>query len=113
MTRSISTPLIVYLVPLWLRVFNAARRTLTSERNTLGLKVLEAYECLRWWWENGVMTGAVTGCPIVPRAQIGAQLITALLGDAALVEDDVEWPIFYFHETVWIFPVICPVAVIP
>jgi hypothetical protein len=72
------------------RVFSAARRTLTPERNGLGLKVLEACECLRWWWRNGVVTGAVTGCPIVPRAQIEAQLIVALLGDAALLEDDVE-----------------------
>ena len=29
-------------------------------------------------------------CLIPPRAQVEAQLITALLGDAALVEDDVE-----------------------
>jgi hypothetical protein len=70
------------------RVFSAARRTLTPERNALGLKVLEAYECLRWW-RNGVVTGAVTGCPIVPRAQVEAQFITALLGGTALVEDDV------------------------
>ena len=72
------------------RVFSAARRTLTPEKNALGLKVLEACECLRWWWRNRVVTGAVTGCPIPLRAQIEAQLITALLGDAALVEDDVE-----------------------
>ena len=71
------------------RVFSAARRTLTPERNALGLKILEACECLRWWWRNGVVTGAVTGCPILPRAQIEAQLITALLGDAASVEDDI------------------------
>jgi len=71
------------------RVFSAARRTLTPERNALGLKVLEACECLRWWWRNGVVAGAVTGCPI-PRAQIEARLIAALLGDAALIEDDVE-----------------------
>jgi hypothetical protein len=37
-----------------------------------------------------VVTGAVTRYLIPPRAQIEAQLITALLGDAALVEDDVE-----------------------
>ena len=35
------------------------------------------------------MTEAVIGCLIPPRAQIEAQLITALLGDAALIEDDV------------------------
>ncbi len=38
----------------------------------------------------GLVTGVVTGCPIPIRAQIKAQLITALLGDAALVQDDVE-----------------------
>jgi hypothetical protein len=72
------------------RVFSAARRTLTPERNALGLKVLEACECLRWWWRNGVMTGTATGCLAPSRAQIEAQLISALLGDAALVEDNVE-----------------------
>ena len=72
------------------RVFSAARRTLTPERNALGPKILKVYECLRWWWRNGVVMGPVTGCLIPPRAQIEAQLITALLGDAALVVDDVE-----------------------
>jgi len=48
-----------------------------------------------------VVTGIVTGCLVLPRAQIEAQLITALLGDAALVEDDVEYPIFYSPETAW------------
>ena len=72
------------------RVFSAARRTLTPEWNALGLKILEACECLKWWWRNGMMTGVVTGCPIVPRAQVEAHFITALLGDTALVEDDVE-----------------------
>jgi hypothetical protein len=36
------------------------------------------------------MTGVVTGCPIVPRPQVEAEFITALLGGTALVEDDVE-----------------------
>ena len=72
------------------RVFSAARRTLTPERNALGLKILEACECLRWWWRNGVVTGSVTECPIPPRAQIEAQFIAALLGDAALIGDEVE-----------------------
>jgi hypothetical protein len=39
------------------QVFSAARRTLTPERNALGLKVLEACECLRWWWRSRVVTG--------------------------------------------------------
>jgi hypothetical protein len=37
-----------------------------------------------------VVTGTATGCLIPPRAQIEAQLIATLLGDVALVEDDVE-----------------------
>jgi hypothetical protein len=36
------------------------------------------------------VTGSVTECPIPPRAQIEAQLIAALLGDAALIGDEVE-----------------------
>jgi len=72
------------------RVFSAVRKTLTPKRNALGLNVLEACECRRWWWRNGVVTGTATRCLIPPRAQIEAHLITALLGDAALVEDDVE-----------------------
>jgi hypothetical protein len=72
------------------RVFSAARRTLTPERNAVGLRVLEACGCLRWWWRNGVVTGTATGCLIPPRAQIEAQLTATLLGDAASVEDDVE-----------------------
>jgi hypothetical protein len=61
------------------------------------LKILETYEYLRWWWwrrrrrrRTGLVTGAVTECPMSPRAQVEAQLIIALLGDAALVEDGVE-----------------------
>src|SRR3954469_15172619 len=30
------------------RVFSVARRTLTPERNALGMKIIEACECLRW-----------------------------------------------------------------
>ena len=48
---------------------------------------------------NGMVTGAVTGYPIVPRARTEARLITVLLGNAALVEDDVEQPIFYSPKT--------------
>ena len=36
------------------------------------------------------MMGAVTRCLIPPNAQMEASLITALLGDTALVEEDVE-----------------------
>ena len=45
------------------------------------------------------MTGAVTGYLIPPRAQIEAQLITALLGNAALIVDNAEQPIFYSLDT--------------
>jgi hypothetical protein len=38
----------------------------------------------------GWVTGTAIGCLIPPRAHIEAPLITALLSDAALVEDDVE-----------------------
>jgi hypothetical protein len=37
-----------------------------------------------------VVTGTATGYLIPIRVQIKAQLITTLLGDAALVENDVE-----------------------
>jgi hypothetical protein len=50
-----------------------------------------------------VVTGTVTGYLVPPRSQIEAQLIPALLGDAALVEDDVEYPIFYSPEPAWTF----------
>jgi hypothetical protein len=40
-----------------------------------------------------------------PRAQIEAQLIPALLGDAALVEDDVEYLISHSPGAVWTFPI--------
>jgi len=65
------------------RVFSAARRTLTPERNALGMKVIEACECLRWWWRNGVVSGMPTVCPMTPRAVVEAQFITALVGDSA------------------------------
>jgi hypothetical protein len=65
------------------RVFSAARRTLTPERNALGMKVIEACECLRWWWRNGVVSGMPTVCPMTPQAVVEAQFITALVGDSA------------------------------
>src|SRR5271163_4065504 len=76
------------------RVFSAARRTLTPERNALGLKVLEACECLRWWWKNGVMSGIPTVCPMTPRAVVEAQFVTALVGDSTssdASEGGIDW----------------------
>jgi hypothetical protein len=50
--RFIYTLLTIYLALLWLHnaseSFSAARKMLTPERNALGLKILEAYEYLRW-----------------------------------------------------------------
>jgi hAT family C-terminal dimerisation region len=69
------------------RVFSAARRTLTPERNALGLKILEACECLRWWWRSGVVSGKVAVVPIASRVQIEAQIVATLLGD---LEEDIE-----------------------
>ena len=63
------------------RVFSAARRTLTPERNALGLKVLEACECLRWWWRSGVISGKVAAVPNTPRSEIEAEFVNALLGN--------------------------------
>jgi hypothetical protein len=71
------------------RVFSAVRRTLTLERNALRLKILKAYECLRWWWRNRIVTERLTAGP-TPRVQIEAQFVAALLDDAALDEEDVE-----------------------
>jgi hypothetical protein len=69
------------------RVFSAARRTLTLERNALGLKVLEACECLRCWWRLGVISGKVVAVPNTPRSEIEAEFVSALLGD---LRQDVE-----------------------
>jgi hypothetical protein len=69
------------------RVFSAARRTLTPERNALGPQIIEACECLRWWWRNGVVTGRASTCPMTPRVEIEAQITTALIGDGALGEE--------------------------
>ena len=72
------------------RVFSAAKMTLTPERNTLGLNILEACECLWWWWKNEVATGIVIACPTATRVQTEAQLVTTLLGDAGAVEEDLD-----------------------
>ena len=37
-----------------------------------------------------MVTGRLTAGPMTPRVQIEAQIVTALLGDAALDEEDVE-----------------------
>ena len=71
------------------RVLSAAKRILTPERNALGSKVIEACECLRWWWRTGVVSGRSPACPPTPRAEIEAGVVTTLLGNA-LGEQDVE-----------------------
>jgi hypothetical protein len=72
------------------RVFSAAKRTLSPDRNALGPEVIEACECLRWWWRTGVVSGRSPACSPTPRAEIEAGVVTALLGDALLGEQDVE-----------------------
>ena len=43
------------------RVFSGAKRTITPERNRLTERVIEACECLKAWWRQGVVTGATPG----------------------------------------------------
>jgi hypothetical protein len=62
------------------QVFSAVRRTLTPGRDALGLKVLEACECLRWCWRSGVVSGKAAVVPMTPRAHIEAHIVTNLLG---------------------------------
>jgi hAT family C-terminal dimerisation region len=69
------------------RVFSAARRTLTPERIALGLKILEACGCLRWWWRSGVVSGRAAVVPIASRVQVEAQIVATLAGGLG---EDVE-----------------------
>jgi hypothetical protein len=39
-------------------VFSGVKRTITAERNRLSDKVIEACECLKVRWRQGVVTGA-------------------------------------------------------
>jgi hypothetical protein len=39
------------------RVFSGAKRTISSGRNRLSERVIEACECLKIWWRNGVIMG--------------------------------------------------------
>jgi hypothetical protein len=41
------------------RVFSAAKKTVSSDRNRLSDEVIEACECLKAWWRNGVISGAL------------------------------------------------------
>ena len=53
------------------RVFSAVKRTLTPERNALGLNILEACECLRWWRHgSGNPTRRSNGPGLCHRLQI-------------------------------------------
>ena len=38
------------------RVFSAAKKTITPERNALSERVIEACECLKAWWRNKVIS---------------------------------------------------------
>ena len=37
------------------RAFSSAKKLITSERNLLGDDLIEALECLRAWWNNGLI----------------------------------------------------------
>jgi hypothetical protein len=41
------------------RVFFAAKKTITLERNALSDKIIEACECLKAWWRNKVIFEAI------------------------------------------------------
>ena len=62
---------------------------LRPERNALGPKIIEACECLRWWWRNGVLTGLPTVTPRPSRAEVEARTVS-LLEDTAIGDDDPE-----------------------
>jgi hypothetical protein len=42
-------------------VFSGVKRTITPERNKLSESVIEACECLKVWWREGVVSGATPG----------------------------------------------------
>jgi hypothetical protein len=37
------------------RVFSSAKRLITPDRNSLGDELIEALECLKAWWANGLV----------------------------------------------------------
>jgi hAT family C-terminal dimerisation region len=37
------------------RAFSSAKRLITSDRNSLGDELIEALECLKAWWDNGLV----------------------------------------------------------
>jgi hypothetical protein len=37
------------------KVFSSTKELITSERNTLGDELIEALECLKAWWDNGLV----------------------------------------------------------
>jgi hypothetical protein len=37
------------------RAFSSAEKLITLERSSLGDKLIEALECLRAWWNNGLI----------------------------------------------------------
>jgi hAT family C-terminal dimerisation region len=37
------------------RVFSSTKRLITPDRNSLGDELVEALECLKAWWDNGLI----------------------------------------------------------
>jgi hypothetical protein len=38
------------------RVFSSAKKLITPERNRLHEEIIEASECLKNWWDNGLIS---------------------------------------------------------
>jgi hypothetical protein len=55
----VSGPLIPLLCPAtsyeYERAFSSAKRLISSDRNALGGDLIEALECLKAWWDNGLV----------------------------------------------------------
>jgi hypothetical protein len=37
------------------RVFSSEKNMITQERNSLAEDIIQACECLKWWWDTGVI----------------------------------------------------------
>ena len=37
------------------RTFSSAKKLITPDRNALGDDIIEALECLKAWWDNGLV----------------------------------------------------------
>lgn len=56
----------------FLVIGHTAKQILLSERNALGLRMIETCECLRWWWRTGVVVGKMPASAMIPRVEVEA-----------------------------------------